>query len=118
MATTLNDLGKTLLAQLYNIVTGGDEHIPPSPNNFLSWCQPGIPFEPVDFTFSAKGIGGGGTAEEDKLLLQEAFNFAQVVDFVPDKQAYTTTICSRRYIAPPRRASAIFTGRSLNSPKS
>lgn len=85
MATTLNDLGKTLLAQLYNIVTGGDEHVPPSPNNFLSWCQPGIPFEPVDFTFSAKGIGGGGTAEEDKLLLQEAFNFAQVVDFVPDR---------------------------------
>ena len=25
---TLNDLGRTLLAQLYQITTGGDEHVP------------------------------------------------------------------------------------------
>lgn len=84
MAKTLNEIGSTLLAQLYEIVTGGDGQVPPSRDNFISWCTPGIPFMPEDFTFGIKGLGGGQTAEEEKLLVQQAFNFAQSVDFVPD----------------------------------
>lgn len=84
MATTLNDLGKTLFAQLYEITTGGDDTVPSSPNTFFSWCMPGIPFDPSDFQFCVKGFGGGATAEEDKSLLQQAFNFAQLIDFIPD----------------------------------
>lgn len=83
-AVSLNELGETLLAQIYQIVTGGDDNVPPSPDNFFSWCMPGIPFTLEDFTFCSKGIGGGMTAEEDKSLLQQAFNFSQVVDFIPD----------------------------------
>lgn len=88
MATTLNDLGQTLLAQLYQIVTGGDDSVPPSTDNFVSWCTPGIPFSPDDFQFCVKGIGGGATAEEDKLLLQQAYNFAQLIDFIPDPTGF------------------------------
>lgn len=84
MTRSINDLGETLLTQLNEIVTGGDDTAPKSPNSFVSWCQPGIPFEPSDFDFAVKGIGGGADAEEDKLLLQQAFNFSQVVDFIPD----------------------------------
>jgi len=84
MAISLNTLGRTLLAQLYEIVTGGDASVPPSPHNFVSWCMPGIPFAPEDFAFAVKGMGGGATAEEEKLLLNQAFSFSQIVDFIPD----------------------------------
>jgi len=42
MAATLNQLGNKLLAQLYETVTGGDAHVPPSKNKFISWCCPGF----------------------------------------------------------------------------
>jgi hypothetical protein len=84
MTRSINDLGETLLTQLNEIVTGGDDNVLPSPNMFVSWCQPGIPFEESDFGFCSKGIGGGADAEEDKSLIQQAFNFSQVIDFVPD----------------------------------
>lgn len=85
MATTLNQLGDTLLSQIYEIVTGGDDKVPPSPHSFLSWCMPGLPFTKEDFGFCEKGFGGGATAEEDKLLLNQAFAFSQLVDFIPDR---------------------------------
>ncbi len=80
----LNDLGRKFLAQIYQILSGGDETVPAAQNTFISWCTPGIPFTADDFSFCVKGFGGGATAQEDKLLLQQAFNFAQVVDFIPD----------------------------------
>lgn len=82
---TLNDLGQTLIAQIEEIVTGGDQTTPPSKNTFISWATPGIAFSPDDFTFCSKGIGGGANAEEDKLLVQQAFNFANLIDFIPDR---------------------------------
>ena len=85
MAVTLNQLGDTLLSQIYEIVTGGDDKVPPSPHSFLSWCTPGLPFTKEDFTFCEKGFAGGATAEEDKLLLNQAFAFSQLVDFIPDR---------------------------------
>jgi hypothetical protein len=81
---TLNDLGQTLIAQLAEIVTGGDESIPPSPGRVLSWAMPGLPFEAADFNFAAKGLGSGANAEEEKLLTQQASDFARIVDFIPD----------------------------------
>ncbi|MCF6191382.1 MAG: hypothetical protein L3J51_12980 [Cocleimonas sp.] len=81
---SINDLGETMLTQLNEIVNGGDDTVKAQPNSFVSWCQPGIPFEESDFDFAVKGLGGGADAEEDKLLLQQAFNFSQVVDFIPD----------------------------------
>lgn len=116
MAVTLNDLGKTLLAQLYQNVTGGDNYVPPAENAFISWAQPGIPFGLDEFQFAVQGLSanvpaaapagaagsasasaGGGTATaappataandpaaQMRLMLQQAFNFASIVDFVPD----------------------------------
>ncbi len=68
MAVTLNDLGKTLLAQLYENVTGGDGSVPPAEDAFISWAQPGIPFGLNDFQFAVQGLSanipqtGGSTS--------------------------------------------------------
>ena len=85
MAATLNQLGDTLLAQIYEIMTGGDDKVPPSPHSFFSWCTPGLPFTKEDFIFCEKGFGGGATAEEEKQLLNQAFALSQIVDFIPDR---------------------------------
>src|SRR6476659_9663408 len=90
MAQTLGQLGTTFRNQMYNILAGGDETVPPSKDAFITWCQPGLPFQASDFGFAARGIGTGANAEEDKLLLQQAYNFASLIDFIPDvKAAYT-----------------------------
>lgn len=83
MAQTLDQLGSTLLAQLSNIVNGGDGRAPASPDTFLTWCTPGLPFDPGDFDFAAGGFGAAADAEGYRRLLQQAFNFAQLVDFLP-----------------------------------
>jgi hypothetical protein len=85
MAVTLNDLGKTLISQMYQVITGGDEHVPPAKNSFVSWVTPGLVFTPEDFTFCARGLGSGKDAEADKLLVQQAFNLANLIDFIPDR---------------------------------
>jgi len=85
MPTVKSDnLVRILFAKLYEILNGGDEHVPPPTNRFVSWCSPGIAFDPQDFTYCTKGLSGGKDAEEDKLLLQQAYNFSTFVDFVPD----------------------------------
>lgn len=122
MAVSLNDLGKTLLAQLYQNVTGGDNYVPPAEDAFISWAQPGIPFHEDSFQFAVQGLSssaptpaaapaaavstaaaasgngsstsGGGTATaappavdpaaQLRLMLQQAYNFAAVVDYIPD----------------------------------
>ncbi|MCW2764930.1 MAG: hypothetical protein JWO11_889 [Nocardioides sp.] len=83
MAQTLDQLGSTMLGQLSNIVNGGDGRAPASPNSFLTWCTPGLPFDPADFDFAAGGFGAATDAEGYRRLLQQAFNFAQLVDFIP-----------------------------------
>jgi hypothetical protein len=85
MATyKLNELGETLRAQLAEIVTGGDDTLTRQADSFITWCTPGIPLEPSDFEFSVNGLGTGRTAEDEKRLLQQAFAFATLVDFIPD----------------------------------
>lgn len=87
MAKTLEELGSTLLVQLSNIVNGGDGRAPASTDTFLTWCTPGLPFDPSDFEFAASGFGGAADAENYRRLLQQAFNFAQLVDFIPTLSA-------------------------------
>jgi hypothetical protein len=84
MGYPLNALGSTLTAQIADIVTGGDGHVPPSPQSFLTWCAPGIPLAPEAFEFAASGLGTGKTAEDEKKLINHAYNWSQLVDFVPD----------------------------------
>ncbi|MFI6587798.1 hypothetical protein [Embleya sp. NPDC050493] len=84
MAYQLEDLGRIFRNQLYNVLTGGDGSVPPDKSSFITWCMPGLPYQPADFTFAAQGIGTGHTAQEDKLLLQQAYNFAALIDYIPD----------------------------------
>jgi hypothetical protein len=83
MPYTLEQLGSTMTTTLSNIVNGGDERVPSSPDTFLTWCAPGIPFDPTEFDFAAGGFGAAAEAAEYRRLLQQAFNFAQFVDFIP-----------------------------------
>lgn len=87
MGYKLNELSDVLLNQISHIVLGGDQTAPASPNTFLTWCQPGIPFGPDQFDFATGGFGSGADAQADKGILNHAFNFAQLVDFVPDIRA-------------------------------
>ncbi|MFB7508899.1 hypothetical protein [Streptomyces broussonetiae] len=91
MAYQLGDLGRLFHDQMYNVLAGGDANVPPAKDAFITWCTPGLPYQPADFTFAAQGIGTGATAEEDKVLLQQAFNFASLIDFIPDATAAYST---------------------------
>ena len=107
MAATLNTLGRTLLAQLYSNVTGGDDTVPPAEDAFISWAQPGIPFNTDAFQFAVQGLSSNAPAtaaaaagakpgakppafdpaSQLRLMLQQAYNFATIVDYVPDVNA-------------------------------
>jgi hypothetical protein len=86
---TLNQLGQSLIAQLYDIVAGGDGSVPPAPQTFLTWAQPGLPFAEEDFRFSELGLGN--TAEEIRERTEQAMAFSSLVDFIPESaSAYTS----------------------------
>jgi len=90
MVHTLVQLGRTLKAQLAEIVTGGDATMTARARSFVSWCSPGIPFAPQDFDFAVTGIGTGETAEEERRFLAQAYQFATLVDFIPDISGLVT----------------------------
>jgi hypothetical protein len=90
MGHPLNTLGQTLIEQVRETVTGGDGKVPPSKNSFITWAAPGIPMPATAFDFAANGFGSGADAEAEKRLLNHAFNWAQLVDFVPDVTAAYT----------------------------
>jgi hypothetical protein len=87
MGYPLNTLGTTLTKQIAEIVTGGDAKVPASPQSFLTWCAPGIPMTPESFEFAASGLGTGKTAEDEKRIINGAYSWSQLVDFVPDVTA-------------------------------
>src|SRR5262245_31786393 len=87
---TLNDLGRALRGQLAEIIVGGDAHVPGVRDTFVNWCTPGIPYEPTDFEFAANGLGSGATAEDEKRLVNQAYNFSTLVDFIPDASGLLT----------------------------
>jgi hypothetical protein len=51
-------LGNAILSKLYELLTTGDETVPPSEDNFFSWSSPGIPVSPHDFEFLSQGLTG------------------------------------------------------------
>ncbi|MGH6617668.1 hypothetical protein [Sphingomonas sp.] len=51
-------LANTIMSKLYNVLTNGDDTVPPSADNFFSWCTPGIPVEPSDLEFLSQGLTG------------------------------------------------------------
>ena len=77
------DLMQALVAKLYSIVTGDDEAIKIPRNKFVSWFLPGVPFDPKDFTFCAKGFTGE-TAEAVQEAYHQAFVISKLFDFIPD----------------------------------
>ncbi len=76
-------LMKSLLGKLYQVLTGGDDTAPPDTSNFIAWCTPGIPFQPEDLTFAEKGLAGK-TGDETRKLLAQAADFSRLVNLVPD----------------------------------
>lgn len=51
-------IANAIMAKLYDVLTNGDATVPPSPDNFFSWCTPGIPMDPSDFEFLTQGFTG------------------------------------------------------------
>lgn len=51
-------LANTIMSKLYNVLTNGDDTVPPSADNFFSWCTPGIPIEPADLEYLTSGLTG------------------------------------------------------------
>ncbi|HET8641986.1 MAG TPA: hypothetical protein VFM37_08605 [Pseudonocardiaceae bacterium] len=88
MAYALDDLGQAVLNQLYDLVCGCERAMPPAGASFLTWCEPGIPFEPADFDFA--------TGDVDAASVENAFEFSRLVDFVPGPGAAHTSDRQRR----------------------
>ncbi len=109
----------SVMGNIYDILTNGDDTVPKSEDNFFSWCTPGIVIDPSDFEFLSQGLTGIvkksaldqlqiGDGEGEKTqpeltpavleslraqdtarLYMQAENFARMVDFVPDMAATT-----------------------------
>ena len=78
------DLMTALIDKLYKTITGNDANVKIPRNKFVTWLLPGVPCEPEDFMFCAKGLGAGITADEDKQMYQQAFYFSKLFDFIPE----------------------------------
>src|SRR5680860_411302 len=48
----------SIMGKIYNVLTNGDDTVPKSEDNFLSWCTPGLAVEPDDFDFLTQGLTG------------------------------------------------------------
>ena len=100
-----SQLMQGVLGKLYEVLTQGDDSVPVSQDNFLSWCTPGIPITEEDLDFVSQGITAvvkkqtnpDGTSKDlsaDEItkakagdtsgLLHHAEAFARIVDFIPD----------------------------------
>lgn len=103
-----SQLMQSVLGKLYSVLTQGDDTVPASKDNFLSWCTPGIPIDVEDLNFVSQGLTGvlkptGDSApkeltpeEKESLkatdtgkLYMQAEAFARMVDFIPDVNAGT-----------------------------
>ncbi|MEG4304518.1 hypothetical protein [Microcoleus sp. D3_18a_C4] len=93
-----DDLMKSLVAKIYQVLNAGDSTAP-NRNDFISWCAPGLPIDAQDLEFiSTGGLGTGGTsADRIREFLNEAEDFARLVNFIPntsgiyDKEQQQTT---------------------------
>jgi hypothetical protein len=63
-------LSNAIMGKLYEVLTTGDATVPKSPDNFFSWCTPGIPVTSEDFRFMKQGLSGVVTPAAVKNMLQ------------------------------------------------
>ena len=52
------ELMNSVLGNLYDMLTTGDDNVPASTDNYLSWITPGIPYRTEDFDFLTEGLVG------------------------------------------------------------
>lgn len=52
------ELMNSVLGNLYDILTTGDEKVPASKDNYLSWMTPGMPYREEDLDFLTEGMVG------------------------------------------------------------
>ena len=88
--TKEDQLMKSLIGKLYQVLTGGDSIATPDTSNFIAWCNPGIPFQPEDLIYAQKGLAGK-TGDETRNLLAQAADFSRLVNFVPDPSGVYNT---------------------------
>ncbi|MGZ8821772.1 MAG: hypothetical protein ACXWX1_10690 [Aeromicrobium sp.] len=53
-----SQLMNSVLGKFYDILTNGDDTVPPSEDNFFSWATPGIPVDATEFDFLTQGLTG------------------------------------------------------------
>lgn len=47
-----------IMGKLYAVLTGGDESVPKSEDNFFSWCTPGQAVTQASYDFLVQGFSG------------------------------------------------------------
>jgi hypothetical protein len=80
-------VSSAFLAKLYESLTAQpDINAKALPDDrFIAWCQPGLPFEPEDFLFATRGIGGGeGEGESVRRRGMAAAEWAHLTNFIPN----------------------------------
>lgn len=77
-----DDLLKSLLNKVVNVLNGGTDVKSSSSDNYIAWCSPGIPFQKEDLLFATKGINGQDS-EETNLLIRTAAEFSRLVNSIP-----------------------------------
>lgn len=80
---TIGELGKTLVDNIGAVLRGGPDQPLPA-HTFLTWCRPGIPFQPKDLDFAENGVFSAMTAEGQKALSNHAFAFSTLMDYIPE----------------------------------
>src|SRR4029453_9827303 len=63
-------LANSIMGKLYDILTNGDDTVPPSKDNFFSWATPGIPLGAEDLQFLTKGFTGVVTPDAVQEMLK------------------------------------------------
>jgi hypothetical protein len=82
------DLIKAMMNKISGILTSGDEHAPVPESNYITWCQPGIPFQAEDLQFAVKGMSGTN-GEETRQLIRTASDFSRSVNLIPNSHAFS-----------------------------
>jgi hypothetical protein len=80
--TQQDDLAVAIMNKIASVLNGGDANAPQSPNSYIAWCRPGIPFQPEDLQFAVKGISGKD-GDETRTLVRNAAEFSRVVNAIP-----------------------------------
>ncbi len=87
---SIDTLANAVMGAIYSFVgkAAGDLDAGSADDPFISWCQPGIPFEPTDFDFAKHMLVGQGATDDERAAdagnqMTQAAGFSRFVDFVP-----------------------------------